>query len=140
MQNTICRSAGTWLVAVCFLSAVSARAVGPEVRDNAGLFSAPAVKQADETIRNIQKNFRKELLVETFASVPESRTNDYARNRLAERTVPTGPNQIWVNDLTYVRTDEGWLDASVVMDLWSRKIVGWATGPSLHAALSRRAL
>ena len=50
------------------------------------------------------------------------------------------PNQIWVNDLTYVRTDEGWLYAAVVMDLWSRKIVGWATGPSLHAALSRRAL
>ena len=71
----------TCLLAVCALSIVSARAVGPEVRDNAGIFSAPAVKQADEAIRNLQRDFRKELLVETFAAVPDSRTNDYARSR-----------------------------------------------------------
>ena len=76
--------------------------------------------------------------------VPRTTQSDHdqpiAPNRLAERAAPTGPNQIWVNDLTYVRTDEGWLYVGVVMDLWSRKIVGWATGPSLHAALSGRAL
>ena len=65
---------GICLLAVCALSIVSARAVGPEVRDNAGIFSAPAVKQAEEAIRNLQRDFRKELLVETFASVPDSRT------------------------------------------------------------------
>ena len=72
---------GTCLLAVCCLGAVSVQAVGPEVRDNAGIFSATAVKQADETIRNLQRDFRKELLVETFAGVPETRTNDYVRNR-----------------------------------------------------------
>lgn len=72
---------GTCLLAVCGLGIVSAQAVGPEVRDNAGIFSAPAVKQADEAIRNLQRDFRKELLVETFAAVPDSRTNDYARSR-----------------------------------------------------------
>ena len=76
--------------------------------------------------------------------VPQTTRSDHeqpiAPNRLAERVAPDGPNQIWVNDLTYVRTDEGWLYAAVVMDLWSRKIVGWATGPSLHAALSGNAL
>lgn len=72
---------GTCLLAVCGLGIVSAQAVGPEVRDNAGIFSAPAVKQADEVIRNLQRDFRKELLVETFAAVPDSRTNDYARSR-----------------------------------------------------------
>ena len=76
--------------------------------------------------------------------VPPTTQSDHdqpiAPNRLAERPAPDGPNQIWVNDLTYVRTDEGWLYAAVVMDLWSRKIVGWATGPSLHAALSGKAL
>ena len=65
----------------CGAGAMSARAVGPEVRDAAGLFSTRAVQQADDTIRNIQKNFRKDLLVETFPGVPDSRTNDYARNR-----------------------------------------------------------
>ena len=72
---------GTCLLAVCGLGIVSARAVGPEVRDNAGIFSAPAVKQADEAIRNLQRDFRKDLLVETFAGVPDGRTNDYARSR-----------------------------------------------------------
>ncbi len=71
----------TCLLAVCGLGVVSARAVGPEVRDNAGIFSAAAVKQADEVIRNLQRDVRKELLVETFAAVPDSRTNDYARGR-----------------------------------------------------------
>ena len=76
--------------------------------------------------------------------VPQTTQSDHdqpiAPNRLAERAAPTDPNQIWVNDLTYVHTDEGWLYAAVVMDLWSRKIVGWASGPSLHAALSGQAL
>lgn len=63
-----------------------------------------------------------------------------APNLLAERAAPSGPNQIWVNDLTYVWTAEGWLYVGVVLDLWSRKIVGWATAPSLHATLSGNAL
>ncbi len=56
-------------------------AVGPEVRDAAGIFSAAAVKDADETVRRIQRDYRKELLIETFAAVPESRTEEYAKNR-----------------------------------------------------------
>jgi len=76
--------------------------------------------------------------------VPQTTQSDHdqpiAPNRLAQRVAPSGPNQIWVNDLTYVRTDEGWLYVGVVMDLWSRKIVGWASAPSLHAALSGNAL
>jgi uncharacterized protein len=81
MRSLIRRSLVMGLVAVSCLGAVRAHAVGPEVRDNAGLFSTTAVKQADEAIRNIQRDFRKDLLVETFAGVPENRTNDYARNR-----------------------------------------------------------
>ncbi|MBI3415433.1 MAG: TPM domain-containing protein [Verrucomicrobia bacterium] len=69
------------LIAFCCLSAATARAVGPEVRDNGGLFSTAAIKQADETIRSIQREFRKDLLVETFASVPENRKDDYSRGR-----------------------------------------------------------
>ena len=63
-----------------------------------------------------------------------------ARNRLAETPAPTGPNQIWVTDLTYVRTDEGWLYVAVIVDLWSRCVVGWATGATLHATLALNAL
>ena len=63
-----------------------------------------------------------------------------APNLLAERPVPTGPNQTWVTDLTYVWTEEGWLYVAVILDLWSRCVVGWATAPTLHAALATRAL
>lgn len=76
--------------------------------------------------------------------VPGTTQSDHdqpiAPNRLATAPAPTGPNQIWVSDLTYVPTAEGWLYAGVVMDLWSRKIVGWATGATLHATLSGHAL
>lgn len=63
-----------------------------------------------------------------------------APNLLAERPAPTGPNQTWVTDLTYVRTQEGWLYVAVILDLWSRRVVGWATAPTLHAQLAVQAL
>jgi transposase InsO family protein len=76
--------------------------------------------------------------------VPRTTQSDHdqpmAPNRLAERPAPTGPNQTWVTDLTYVMTDEGWLYVAVILDLWSRCVVGWATAPTLHAALAVRAL
>ncbi len=45
------------------------------------------------------------------------------------------PNQKWVTDITYIRTWEGWLYLAVVMDLFSRKIVGWSTRPTIHRQL-----
>jgi putative transposase len=45
------------------------------------------------------------------------------------------PNKVWVTDITYIRTWQGWLYLAVVMDLFSRLIVGWATGPSLRREL-----
>ena len=63
-----------------------------------------------------------------------------APNRLAEAPAPSGPNQIWVSDFTYVRTDEGWLYVAVVLDLWSRRVVGWQASASLAASLVLGAL
>ena len=42
------------------------------------------------------------------------------------------PNRVWVSDINYIRTWEGWLYLAIVMDLFSRKIVGWATRSTLH--------
>ncbi len=50
------------------------------------------------------------------------------------------PNQAWVTDITYVRTWEGWLYLAVVMDLYSRRIVGWSTKPTLAQDLVLDAL
>lgn len=42
-------------------------------------------------------------------------------------------NQVWVSDMAYIHTDEGWLYLAVTMDLFSHKIVGWSMAPSMHA-------
>jgi transposase InsO family protein len=63
-----------------------------------------------------------------------------APNRLAERAAPTGPNQVWVSDLTYVKTAAGWLYVAVILDLWSRRVVGWSTGVTLATATVLAAL
>jgi putative transposase len=63
-----------------------------------------------------------------------------APNRLKLLTRPSQPDQVWVADITYIWTVAGWVYLAAVMDLCSRKIVGWAIGPSLAAALVKEAL
>lgn len=58
-----------------------------------------------------------------------------APNRLAQLSTPSGPNQIWVADITYIKTGQGWLFLAAILDLYSRQIVGWATGPNIDTAL-----
>lgn len=76
--------------------------------------------------------------------VPGTTDSDHdepvAPNRLAETSAPDGPNQIWLQDITYVRTAQGWLYLALVLDLWSRKIVGWAMADHLRAELVLAAL
>jgi putative transposase len=52
----------------------------------------------------------------------------------------TGPNQRWVADFTYIWTEEGWLFFAVVMDLFSRRIVGWSMSTEMTAQLVTDAL
>lgn len=61
-------------------------------------------------------------------------------NHLAKRPAPTGPNQVWITDITYLRTEEGWVYLAAILDLWSRRVVGWACAPTLHVALVLAAL
>ena len=63
-----------------------------------------------------------------------------APNRLAERPAPDGPNQVWLQDFTYVPTAQGWLYLALVLDLWSRKIVGWAMAAHMRSELVVSAL
>ena len=56
-------------------------------------------------------------------------------NLLKRQFTATRPNAAWVTDITYIRTWQGWLYLAVVMDLFSRKIVGWAAGPSIRGEL-----
>ncbi len=45
------------------------------------------------------------------------------------------PNQAWVQDITYIWTSEGWLYLAIVIDLYSRKVVGWSMGSRMKAQL-----
>jgi putative transposase len=48
---------------------------------------------------------------------------------------PAAPNQAWVGDFTYIATEEGWLFLAVVIDLFSRKVIGWSMRPDMHRDL-----
>lgn len=58
-----------------------------------------------------------------------------APNKLARNFKPAAPNRAWVADITYFSTREGWLYLAVVIDLFSRRVVGWSMSPRIDAAL-----
>lgn len=62
-----------------------------------------------------------------------------APNRLAQAPKATAPNQIWVGDITYIETQEGWLYLAAILDLYSRKIVGWAMSEHIDTTLVLKA-
>lgn len=63
-----------------------------------------------------------------------------APNLLDRNFIAAAPNRIWLADITYVETDQGWLYLATVMDLYSRKIVGWAMEDHLRTDLPLAAL
>ena len=77
-----------------------------------------------------------------FKATPDSNHKQpIAPNRLAEPEHPsTGPNQAFVSDITYIRSQEGWLYLAAVMDLYTRAIVGWAIKPRMATDLVLDAL
>ncbi|MCK2923324.1 IS3-like element IS3 family transposase [Escherichia coli] len=63
-----------------------------------------------------------------------------SENLLEQDFYASGPNQKWAGDITYLRTDEGWLYLAVVIDLWSRAVIGWSMSPRMTAQLACDAL
>ena len=63
-----------------------------------------------------------------------------APNVIDQDFTATGPNQKWGADISYICTREGWLYLAVVIDLFARKVVGWAAGDRLHRSLALAAL
>ncbi len=63
-----------------------------------------------------------------------------APNLLARQFTAAAPNRVWLADITYVPTEEGWLDLAVVLDLFARKVVGWAMAASRPQELTLAAL
>lgn len=63
-----------------------------------------------------------------------------APNHLARQFTVAAPNRVWMGDVTYVPTAEGWCYLAVLLDAFSRRVVGWALDRQLTAALPRAAL
>ena len=63
-----------------------------------------------------------------------------SENLLKQDFYASGPNQKWAGDITYLRTDEGWLYLAVVIDLWSRSVIGWSMSERMTAQLACDAL
>ena len=77
------------------------------------------------------------LVVRQDRSRPRGHTLRAARVylNLATRMTLLGPNQIWVADITYIRLAREFVYLAVVLDMYSRKVIGWALGRSLKAQL-----
>ncbi len=79
--------------------------------------------------------------IRKFRITTDSRNSLHpARNILAQNFTTQGCNEKWVADVTYIPTREGWLFLAVVLDLCSRKVVGWSMGERLTSGLAQQAL
>ena len=107
-----------------------------------GIYGAPRVfldlREAGETCskhrvaRLMRQNNLRALHGYRTRRVAVSKSSVLIPNVLQRQFTVTRPNKAWVTDITYIRTWEGWLYLAVVMDLFSRKIVGWAVSSTIH--------
>ncbi len=85
----------------------------------------------------------KGLLLDPLPKAPRTTNSRHSlpvfRNLLADMKID-GPNQAWVSDITYIRTDKGFLYLSLITDAWSRKIVGYHAGDTLETEGCLKAL
>jgi len=63
-----------------------------------------------------------------------------AANHLSQQFTTTKPNQVWLADITYIRTQEGWLYLAAVIDLYSRQVIGWSMSKRMTDGLTLTAL
>lgn len=73
-------------------------------------------------------------------TVEHHHTRQAAPDLLQRQFHATAPDQTWVGDMTFIRTRQGWLHLVVLLDLYSRKVVGWAMGDRATTSLHQSAL
>jgi len=129
-----------------------ARQIEQVYRDSRGVYGSPritsllrirGVKVCRNTVakvmkqRQIQAKKRNRFVPRTTDS---GHAHPIAGNRLQRNFSADRPNAKWVADLTYIPTDEEWLYLAALLDLYSRKIVGWSMANHLRAELAIEAL
>ena len=93
-------------------------------------------------VRKLMKKLGLKVAQRTAYKVTTKRkvTDTVADNLLNQIFNPLGPNQVWAGDVTYLKTGEGWMYLAVVMDLYSRRIVGWHIDQRMTTDLVSKAL
>lgn len=113
------------------------RRMAPEVSDSVGF--PVNQKRVGRLMREhgLQSHKRRRFRVVTTDSKHD---HPIAPNVLERNFEATAPNQKWLADMTYVPTDEGWLYLALVLDLFARKLVGWAMSETMPQELTLEAL
>lgn len=111
------------------------RRIGEELAD-AGEVCAP-----DRVRRLMRQRGLRALQPQSCApKTSDGRADKPSANLLLNQPLPTQPDQVWAGDITFIPTSAGWLYLAVVIDLCSRKIVGWSLADHLRAELVVKAL
>jgi len=87
-----------------------------------------------------QEGIRAKTVKKWRATTQSQHRFPVAENTLAREFTVESPNRVWAGDITYVWTTEGWLYLAVILDLYSRLVVGWAMGHRLTVELAEQAL
>lgn len=123
MHQPITRSARTTPQATKFLSR-------PAYQED--IYSAEHLREATDQALDAMQTAGKSFGQDITAAI--------APNILDRRFQASAPNQKWAADFTYIWTAEGWLYVAVVIDLYSRRVVGWSMRASMNAELVTEAL
>lgn len=130
-----------------------AKLIGDEYEASMGIYGAPkvfmrlkmsGVATSRKRVARIMREYGWKGVTRACAKRPSGEKRAAKRDShddLVRRDFSaSGPNEAWFADITYVRTHQGWLYLAVVMDVWSRMVVGWAMGPRITAELADDAL
>jgi transposase InsO family protein len=89
------------------------------------------IMQKNQIVAKAKKKYK--------ATTQSKHDHPVAPNLLEQDFSTSSPNQVWLSDLTYIWTEEGWLYLAVILDVFNRQIVGWGMGDRLTADLVLRA-
>ena len=98
---------------------------------------AQGIRVGKERVRKLMKQhgIRARGKRKFKATTDSNHSLPVAPNLLERNFSPTAPNTVWTSNVTYIATDEGWLYLTVILDLFSREVVGWSMRPHMRQEL-----
>jgi len=111
------------------------RRIWEELRDEGKVCALARIR------RIMQERGLKAIQPKSFApTTSDGRADKPSPNLLAEKGLPSAPDQAWAGDITYIPSSNGWLYLAVVIDLFSRRVIGWCLADHMRSSLVTSAL